>query len=99
MKIQISRLSPHQNAKVFGILMALSSLLIVVPMFLTFSFLAPGIGEHGDHMGFPSTAMILIFPVMYFIMGYIMVAIGCVVYNFAFKFIGGFEYESNEQQA
>lgn len=29
----------------------------------------------------------------------IMVVVGCLFYNFAFKFIGGFEYESLEQKA
>ena len=97
MKTRITHLSPHQNAKVFAILMALGSLIFIVPMFLAFSFMPPGMGPHGNQIG-PPAAMVLIFPIMYFVMGYIMVAIGCMVYNFMVKFIGGFEFETSEQQ-
>ena len=98
MKTQIKRLSPHQNAKVFALLMALSSLIFVVPMFFAFSFIPPGMDVHGSHMGPPPAAMLLVFPVMYFVAGYIMVAIGCMFYNFMYKFVGGFEFETDEQQ-
>lgn len=33
MKKQIKRMSPHQNGKVFGVLMAIASLVFVVPFF------------------------------------------------------------------
>lgn len=32
MKKKLNRLSPHQNGKVFGILMAVASLLVMVPI-------------------------------------------------------------------
>ncbi len=97
MKKQISHLSPHQNGKVFGVLMALSSLLFVVPMAIAFSFIPPGVDSHGHQVSSPPVAMLLLFPVMYLVMGYIMTAVGCAFYNFMFKYIGGFEYESREQ--
>ena len=99
MKMQISRLSPHQNAKVFGLLMALSSLLFIVPMMVAFSFISAGIDSHGNTITPPSSALLLLLPVAYFVVGYIRVVVGCLFYNFAFKFIGGFEYESLEQKA
>jgi hypothetical protein len=34
MKKQIRRVSPHQNGKVFGVLMAVSSLIFLLPMFV-----------------------------------------------------------------
>nr|WP_288120611.1 hypothetical protein [Thiomonas sp.] len=98
MKKQIARLSPHQNGKVFAILMALSSLLFVVPMAIAFSFIPAGVDANGNPFPQPPVAMFLLFPILYLIMGYIMVAVGCVFYNFMFKFIGGIEYESKNAE-
>ena len=93
MKVQISRFSPHQNAKVFSVLMAVSSLLFVVPMFLAFSFMPPGVDARGNPVEPPSPLLVLAFPVLYLVMGYIMVAVGCWLYNFMAKYVGGIEYE------
>lgn len=79
--------------------MAISSLIFVIPMTLMFSFMPPGIDAHGNAMTPPSAAMFLIFPIAYLILGYIMTVIGCAFYNFMFKFIGGIEYESSDQEA
>ena len=96
MKIQIARFSPHQNGKVFGILTALGSLVFVVPMAVLFSFLPPGIDAHGNPMDRPPVMLFLLFPVIYLVMGYVMVAVGCLLYNFLFKYIGGIEYQSDD---
>ena len=88
MKKQIARLSPHQNAKVFAVLMAVSSMVFVVPFFLIFSAAAPP-GQPG-----PPTIMFFLMPIFYLVFGHIFVALGCLIYNFLFKFVGGFEFES-----
>ncbi|HEV8094373.1 MAG TPA: hypothetical protein VGP71_01520 [Burkholderiales bacterium] len=90
MKIQVSRLSPHQNGKVFGILMAIATLVFAVPMFLIFLGMPPGVDA-------PPAWLVLLFPLVYLVMGYIMVAIGCWFYNLMFKYIGGIEYETRDQ--
>lgn len=90
MKQQIKRLSPHQNGKVFGVICALGSLLFVIPMSLAFSAM-----PMGQSNGMP-TWLLLFFPVIYLVMGYLSVAIGCLVYNAAFSFLGGIEYETIE---
>lgn len=84
MKQQVTRLSPHQNAKVFGVLMAITSLVFVIPFFLFSLVFSAG----------PTRFMVLLMPFVYLIVAYIGVAIGCLLYNLAFKFIGGIEYES-----
>lgn len=94
MKVQVKRFSPHQNAKVAAVLMALGSLVLVIPMFLV-TLLFP-MAPHNGPAG-PSPFMILLFPVLYLVMGYIMVAIGCVLYNFVCKYTGGIEYEIGDQ--
>ena len=91
MKRQIKRLSPHQNAKVFGVLTALGSLVFFVPMALMFSSTPMGGAGQG-----PMGLMLVLFPLIYLVMGYISVAVGCLIYNFAFGFLGGFEYETDE---
>ena len=92
MKQQVARFSPHQNGKVFAVLTAVSSLVFIVPMFLFFAAVAPP-GQR------PPMLMMLMMPVFYLVAGYVMVAIGCAVYNFMFKYIGGIEFESTNNGA
>lgn len=94
MKKQIKRLSPHQNGKVFGILMALSSLVFVIPFALALSFMPMGEGQGG-----PGVLFLIGAPIMYLVFGYVMAAVGCLIYNFAYKYIGGIEYETSEGDA
>lgn len=93
MKKQIVRLSPHQNGKVFGILTAIAMLLVSIPIFFVFTFFSPPVGQHGHQGSFPAF-LLLLFPLLYLIFGYISVVIGCAIYNFLFRYIGGFEFES-----
>ncbi len=96
MKRQIVRFSPHQNAKVVAILMALGSLVFLIPMFVVFSFTVPPVDSRGNPTDFLGV-MFLLFPVIYLIFGYIFTIIGCTIYNFFFKYIGGFEFESRDE--
>jgi len=98
MKEQIVRFSPLQNAKVVAILMAVGSLIFLIPMYLAFAFFVPAVDQHGHPTNFPAF-MFLIFPVVYLIFGYIFTVIGCAIYNFFFKYIGGFEFESREEES
>ena len=88
MKQQIARFSPHQNGKVFAVLFAVSSLVILIPFMLFFMASAPAQAR-------PPMFFFLAMPVMYLVMGYVMVAIGCVVYNVLYKYIGGIEFEAS----
>jgi uncharacterized membrane protein YhaH (DUF805 family) len=90
MKTQIQRFSPHQNAKVFAILMAVSSLVFVLPFMLIAMMTAP---DGGNAM---PLVMVVLFPVIYLIMGYLMVVVGCWFYNIMFKYVGGIEFEHSE---
>jgi len=86
MKQQVARFSPHQNGKVFAVLMAVSSLVFLLPFLLISGF--TGGGPKG-----PSMLMLLLFPVLYLVLGYLTVLIGCLLYNFMVPHIGGIEYE------
>ncbi len=96
MKKQIKRLSPHQNGKVFGILMAVSSLVFLMPMFLMMSLTMPNVDQHGNPVDFPKF-IFLIMPILYLIFGYVFTAIGCWIYNILVKYIGGIEFELVEK--
>ena len=93
MKQQIAHLSPHQNGKVFAVLMALTSLIFLVPFFLLFSAFGPA------QAGGPPMYMVFILPVVYLIFGYIGVVIGCALYNIVYKLVGGIEFESKADGA
>ncbi|MHB8348150.1 MAG: hypothetical protein ACYDHM_13440 [Acidiferrobacterales bacterium] len=95
MKKQISRLSPHQNGKVVGILMAVTSLVFVLPMSIGMFLSAPALDQHGNPVIFPKLLMIL-FPVIYLVSGYLFMVVWSFVYNFLFRYIGGFEFEVSD---
>ena len=92
MKIQIKRFSPHQNAKVLAVLMAVSSLVLFVPLYIVFALVPPVDGQPR-----PPVFMLLVFPLIYLVMGYIMVAIGCAIYNLVSRYTGGIEYEVEDK--
>jgi hypothetical protein len=86
MKQQVARFSPHQNGKVIAVLMAVTSLIFLLPFYLLAS--AFGMG----HAAMPFWSL-LVLPVVYLIFGYVGVAIGCLLYNVLVPVIGGIEYE------
>jgi len=91
---RVTRLSPHQNGKVFAVLMAATSLIFLLPFALLFSAFAPARGTHGAPF-----AMVLVMPLMYLVFGYLSVAIGCWVYNLVTRWTGGLEFESTRDDA
>jgi len=88
MKQQISRLSPHQNGKVFAVMMALMALIIMVPFTLVFAVFVPASANK------PPLLMLLLLPLLYLVVGYISTVIGSALYNLVCRFVGGFEFES-----
>ena len=81
-KRHIKRLPPHQNAKVF----AVTSLVFVSP-FALFASAMPGGNAFGG-------VFILLAPLIYLVIGYLMTAVWCLIYNLLAKYTGGIEYES-----
>lgn len=87
MKHQIARFSPHQNGKVAAVLMALVSLIFMVPFFLISSLF--GMGQARAPLW-----IFIVLPVFYLVFTYIGVAVVCALYNVLVPFLGGVEYES-----
>lgn len=88
MKKRIERVSPHQNGKVFGVLMACSSCLFVVPMSVIFMLAPTPPGQPK-----PPAFLFLAFPLLYLVFGYFFVAAACWFYNQLVPHLGGFEFE------
>jgi hypothetical protein len=92
MKIQIERLSPHQNGKVFGVLFAMGSLVFLVPIALISMAAAP----NGSTL---PLFVFLLFPIIYLVLGYVMVAVSCWLYNVMHRHIGGIEFDAKSTAA
>lgn len=88
-KHQIKRLSPHQNAKVSAVMLAIVSLVFIVPFALIAAAFSPS--DSGMGMG---AGMLIALPLVYLVMGYVMTVISCALYNFVSKLVGGIEYEA-----
>lgn len=89
---QIRRFSPHQTAKVFAVLMALSVMPFIALMGLLASLGPTRLDANGNPVEFP-LSLLFIFPVLYLVLGYISVTFGCWLYNVLYRFIGGIEIE------
>lgn len=98
MQKQIRRFSPHQNAKVFAILMAVSSLIFVVPIVTVMFFTLPAVDQHGNSLALQKY-IFAAFPFVYLIVGYLTTLISCAIYNYQFRLIGGFEFEVTDQNS
>lgn len=92
MKHRISRFEPHQNAKVVAVLMAVGSLIFVVPLFLFALLFAPSELRSSDGSAF----MFVLVPLFYLVVGYLMVLVACALYNFLFRYVGGIEFEASD---
>jgi ABC-type multidrug transport system fused ATPase/permease subunit len=96
MKKQIKRLSPHQNGKVFAVLMTISAILMFIPMAIVIYFVGSQVDQNSKPVELP-IFMFAIMPIFYLLFGYIFIAIGCAIYNFVYRFVGGFEFEIEEK--
>jgi hypothetical protein len=90
MKIQIARLSPHQNGKVFGILSAIISAVFILPFMLLAMLFAPK-GQGGF-----SFILLILMPLFYLVVSYLMMVVFCWLYNMMFGSIGGIEFEAKD---
>jgi hypothetical protein len=96
-KVQVKNFSTHQTAKVFAILMAVSSLLFIIPFSLMGMLVPTSIDAEGNAVGTGAfNAIFLIMPVFQGVFGYIMMRFGMWVYNKLTPRIGGIEFEFEE---
>lgn len=97
MKKQIRRLSPFQNGKVAGVLMAVTTLPMFLVMMVPMSFMIPKVDQAGNPIDFGIPfGMLLFMPIFYLVVTFLSVAFGCWVYNVLYRLLGGFELEFNQ---
>lgn len=93
MKIQISRISIGQTAKVVGVLhavLALPLLLLGIIGLLTRSMpIASAV----------SPAWLFLAPFIYALGAYVLAMMMCLIYNFVARYTGGVEYTTSEKMA
>lgn len=80
---RLSRFSIGQTAKVLGLLYGLMGL-IFVPFLLIATMLSPN--DVGFGVGFA-----LALPILYGLLGFVFTAIGCALYNWVARKVGGIE--------
>jgi hypothetical protein len=91
MKVQVKNFSTHQTAKVFAILMAVTSLLFMIP-FILISLLASSTEGYIGAFSF----MFILMPIFQGVFGYIIMRFGMWVYNKITPRVGGIEFEFEE---
>jgi hypothetical protein len=96
-KVQIEKLSPHQNGKVGALLM----LVVSLPLFVLMALAIWYGGPQGDQPAGPvpfTIFMFLVLPFFYLIFAYVTIALVCVIYNLLSRLTGGFEFEVAERK-
>jgi hypothetical protein len=95
-RVQIRRLSPHQNGKVVALLMVVVSLPLFAIMGVAVWLAGPQVDQHATPLAFP-LSMFVILPFFYLIFAYLTVAFICIIYNLLFRVVGGFEFELDDR--
>jgi hypothetical protein len=81
---RVTRISIWQAAKFCAVLYFLMGLIFAIP----FALIAPATGAEGFGLGFA-----IALPFGYAIGALIFVPIGCLIFNFVSKLVGGLEFE------
>jgi hypothetical protein len=93
MKKQISRISPHQSAKVIGgLYLLVTSPACLIGIFLFFGSL---IVKQNILQSLPFLFFVFV-PLIYGFLGYLGFGLLAIAYNFIAKYIGGIEFEVND---
>lgn len=88
--------APHKTALTCSIVLAIGSVIFVVPMAVMFTFIpATDHNGHSVDMAFP-IGMVLAMPVFYFVFGYLSTAFFAWCYNKISRFTGGITYETED---
>jgi hypothetical protein len=92
MTSRVQRVAPWQATKLFTLLYFFVGLIVMVPLLLVALMVPQPDSDDAITVGFA-----LIFPVMYALIGLIFVPIGCLLYNFCARLVGGIEVVIDER--
>lgn len=91
---RIKSFGVFQTAKVAGIIYFLLGIVIIIPIWLIFTALAPLMRQSDTPVvPFFTGTLLIMLPIFYGIIGFITTAIGCLIYNFIAGWTGGIELE------
>jgi len=92
MTSRVQRIAPWQATKLFTLLYFIIGLVFMVPLLLVALLVPQPASEDAITVGFA-----LVFPIMYALIGFIVVPIGCLLYNFCAGLVGGLEVVIDER--
>ncbi len=95
MRRRVIRVSPHQNAKVVSVLLAVAIIPFLLIMALVMSVTGPQLDQQGNPVEFPYV-ILLILPLFYLLFGYASIAFLCWVYNLLVRYVGGLEFDDEQ---
>lgn len=82
-----------QTAKVVGIIYFLLGFVVLIPLWLVLTAMGPLMRE-SDTPFMPLTGTLLIMiPIFYGMLGFVITAVGCLIYNLIARWTGGIELE------
>ncbi|MCF6284994.1 MAG: hypothetical protein L3K26_07375 [Candidatus Hydrogenedentes bacterium] len=93
---QIKRFGVLQTSKVVGVLYFLGAAVFCIPLGLITMVFGGFQGQQGFLGGIVGGIGLMFLPLLYGAVSFVMVAIGCAVYNLVAGFVGGIEIELEE---
>ncbi len=90
---RVKRFGVYQTSKVGAITMFCISLIIILPFALLGRLIGGMSGNHFPGFPFGGGFFLIVLPFIYGILGFIMTAISCLIYNMISKWTGGIELE------
>lgn len=99
MTLTIKSFRPHKTALILGIIIALVSLLFMIPMAIVMSFI-PATDQNGNPVNavFPAV-MFFAAPLFYFVITYLFALMSTFLYNRISKNIGGITIVVEEEKS
>ena len=91
--VQIKRFGVLQTAKIAAVMYFLISLVFVIPFGLIMIIAGVAQGGKGIAEAFFGGVFLIFMPIVYAVLGFVFVAIGCLFYNLVAKHVGGIEME------
>ena len=91
---QIKSFGIWQTAKLVAVMYFVFTAIFMIPFGLIFMMAGFTLGEGEGIFGAFFGGMFMLFlPVIYAVLGFVFVALGCLIYNFFAKYLGGIELE------
>jgi hypothetical protein len=91
--VQIKRFGVLQTAKIAAVMYFLKSLIFIIPFGLLTLMMGIAHGRQGIIGILFGGIFIFFMPIVYAVLGFVFVAIGCLFYNLVAKYVGGIEIE------